>query len=157
MALPPGRDAIPVPGIEESTNPRMTNAAAELAAWVEYLLHPETHDGPRIYRPLHPETGPDATDFESPFRMPPAQRDSPYEDPEEYQTVSVFEDFVVDPSVFYKAAQSVAGISAATIESTYDKLTKGCLTWRDAADAKDPGNGHIGATSYEEKNATRAN
>jgi hypothetical protein len=157
MALPPGRDAVPVPGIEASTNPRLAKASSELAAWVDYLLHPETHDGPRIYRPLHPETGPDHTDFETPYRMPPADRDAPYEDPDEYETVSVFEDFADDPTGFFKAAQAVSGISTDAIEPTYDKLTKGCLTWKDADDAKNPGAGQIDSTAYEEKNATRAN
>lgn len=110
MGLPPGREAVPVPGIDSAVNPKRAKASGELAAWVEYLLHPESNDGPRIYRPLHPETGPDATDFESPRRLPPADRDSPYENPDEYETVSVFEDFAADPSVFFKAAQAVSGI-----------------------------------------------
>lgn len=158
MALPPGREAIPVPGIKESTNPKLAAASGELAAWVDYLLHPETNDGPRIYRPLHPETAPDATDFESPRRMPPADRDSPYEDPSEYETVSVLEPFATDPSEFFKAAQAVSGISTATIEATYKKLTKGCLTWPDPDESRKPDEDkRIDQTPYEELNATRAN
>ena len=158
MALPPGRESIPVAGIEESRNPKLAETSGELAAWVDYLLHPETNDGPRIYRPLHPETAPDATDFESPRRLPPADRDAPYEDPSEYETVSVFEAFAADTSEFFKAVQAVSGISTATIELTYNKLTKGCLTWPDPDESRNPEvNKPIDQTPYEELNATRAN
>ncbi len=129
MALPPGRDAKPVPTIDPHLNPRMAKAAGELNAWLDYLLHPETHDGPRIYRPLHPETAPDKTDFESPRRMPPADRDAPYEDPREYRTVSVLEEFAGDTAQFFTAAEAVCGIDTTVIEPVFVKLTEGYLTW----------------------------
>jgi hypothetical protein len=129
VALPPGREAMPVSTIKPDLNPRMAKAAGELNAWIDYLLHPDTHDGPRIYRPLHPETAPDNRDFESPRRMPPADRDAPYEDPREYQTVSVFEEFAGDTAQFFRAAEAVCGIDTLVMEPVYIKLTEGCLTW----------------------------
>ncbi|WP_460396214.1 hypothetical protein [Actinophytocola sediminis] len=148
-----------MPGIEESTNPRLSKASGELAAWVEFLLRPESNDGPRIYRPIPPMT-PEMEaigEVESPYRMELREGAPQFDDPREYETISVLEDFAADTTVFHKAAQAVSGISTAMIEVTYDKLTKGCLTWKDAEDAKDPGNGRVGDISYEEKNATRAN
>lgn len=159
MGLPPGRDAIPVPGIEATTNPRLSKAAGELAAWIDFLLHPESNDGPRIYRPIPPMTPEMETigEVESPHRMELREGAPQFDDPREYETASVLEEFAGDTSVLVKSAQAVSGISTAVIEHTYDKLTKGCLTWTDPNDTKNPGNGRIGNTAYEEKNATRAN
>lgn len=161
MALPPGRAAIPVAGIDSDLNPKLAQAAGELNAWLDYLLHPETHDGPRIYRPLHPETAPDASDFESPRRMPPARRDTPYEDPREYETLSVFKDFAADPDVFFTSAKAVAGISTPLMEATFDKLTKGCLTYDNPDDvAAGTGNGALDEpppTPYPELHPARVN
>src|SRR5262245_13667849 len=50
MGLPPGRDAVSVPGFDSSVNPKLTKAAGEVAAWVDYLLHPKSNNGPRVYR-----------------------------------------------------------------------------------------------------------
>ena len=168
MALPPGRDAKPVPTIDADLNPRMAKAAGELNAWLDYLLHPETHDGPRIYRPLHPETAPDKTDFESPHRMPPADRDAPYEDPREYRTVSVFEEFAGDTAQFFTAAEAVCGIDTTVIEPVFIKLTEGCLTWHregernmPEAEATDTNKGQVPSTppdvTYKELTDTRIN
>ncbi len=169
MALPPGRDAKPVPTIDADLNPRMAKAAGELNAWLDYLLHPETHDGPRIYRPLHPETAPDKTDFESPHRMPPADRDAPYEDPREYRTVSVFEEFAGDTAQFFTAAEAVCGIDTTVIEPVFIKLTEGCLTWHregernmPEAEATDTSKDQVPSTppddvTYKELTNTRVN
>lgn len=169
MALPPGREAKPVATIDPRLNPRMAKAAGELNAWIDYLLHPETHDGPRIYRPLHPESGPDATDFESPRRMPPADRDAPYEDPREYRTVSVFEEFAGDTAQFFKAAEAVCGIDTTVMEPVYIKLTEGCLTWHHEGErnmpreeATDSGKTDVPSTppddvTYKELTDTRIN
>lgn len=139
VALPPGRAAMPVAGIPEDINPKLAAAAGELNAWIDYLLHPETHDGPRIYRPKHPETGPDARDFESPRRMPPAGQDAPWENPDEYETLSVLHDFAADTSVCFKPAQAVSGISTPLMDAPYEKLTQGCLTWYSEHDVRAPG------------------
>lgn len=159
VGLPPGRAAIPVQGIEADANPKLAQSAGELNAWLDYLLHPGTHDGPRIYRPLHPETAPDATDFESPRRMPPADRDAPYEDPREYETQSVLKDLAGDTGEFFKAAQAVSGFRTDIIETTFDKLTKGCLTY-DNPDDVAATNGKIDdlpPTRYPELHPARAN
>jgi hypothetical protein len=158
LALPPGRTAIPVAGIEADLNPKLAQTAGELNAWIDYLLHPDTNDGPRVYRPLHPETGPDDEDFESPHRMPPADRDAPYEDPREYQTLSVFHD-LGDTGEFFKAAQAVSGFRTEIIEATFDKLTKGCLTYENPNDVQ-AGNGKVDdppPTRYPEMHPARVN
>lgn len=137
MALPPGKQPVSVPGIDPATNPKMAEAAGELAAWIEYLLHPSSNDGPRIYRPKNPTRAEESVgDVESPHRMPPGDPNIPFEDPREYETVSVFEEFAGDTSVFFKAAQSCCGVRTATIEATFDKLAKGCISWADPSDAR---------------------
>lgn len=128
MALPPGCAPIPVDGISSETNPRLAEAAGELNAWIEYLLHPESNDGPRIYRPLR-SPYPSEKETEVPNRMPPATHDAPYEDPREYETLSVLEEFAGDTAQFFRSAQAVSGISTATIEAVYVKLADGFLTW----------------------------
>ncbi|HEX6353853.1 hypothetical protein [Actinophytocola sp.] len=125
MDLPPGCDPIPVDGIDPETNPRMAKAAGELNAWIEYLLRPETHDGPRVYRPLR-SPHPSEKDTEVASRTVP---DAPHEDPREYETLSVLEDFASDPGRFFRPAQAVSGINTLTIEPVYLKLVDGYLTW----------------------------
>ncbi len=143
MALPPGCGPIPVDGISPEINPRMARAAGESNAWIDYLLHPESHDGPRIYRP---RPGTSGQEFESVLRIPLSMPDVPYENPDKYETVSVLEEFAGDTARFFRSAQAVCGIRTAIIEPVFIKLVDGFLTWsRDgepptpAAEANDPG------------------
>lgn len=125
MPLPPGRDPISVSGINSTTDPELAKAAGELAAWIEYLLHPESNDGPRIYRTR--STDPDEdTDAEMPRRM-----ENLDEQTGQYETVSVIDGYAGDPGVFFRPAQAVSGVNESTINDTYIKLTEGCFTWSD--------------------------
>jgi len=54
VGLPPGRQPIPVAWIDAENHPELATSAAELNAWIDYLYHPETNDGPRIYRHIDP-------------------------------------------------------------------------------------------------------
>lgn len=136
MGLPPGRDPIPVEGIDSESNPRLAKKAAELAAWVDYLLDPWSNDGPRIYRPT--SKNPDRNEFESPNRLPPPDRDAPYEDPEEYQTVSVIEEYAPDPDVFFRPVQAVSGVTNEAMTPAFNTLRTGCLTHADENVGKMP-------------------
>lgn len=121
MVLPPGRDGLPVSGINNDTDSELARAAGELNAWIEYLLHPETNDGPRIYRYRQP-ANPGETEL--------AHRNEHQESrPEEYQTVSVLERYAGGKDAFFRPAQAVGGISEPVINQTYDKLTQGFFTW----------------------------
>jgi hypothetical protein len=115
-----------VPGIGPTTEPELYRAAGNLAAWIDYLLRPESNDGPRVYRP---RATPDATsaDLEMPARVDRLDAQSHL-----YDTVSVIEEHVADPAVFFRAAQAVSGIIEPTVEAAYQKLATGCLTWSEA-------------------------
>lgn len=119
MVLPPGRDPIPVSGINKDTDPDLWTAAGELNTWIDYLLHPESHDGPRIYR---------LRDMPGEFEV--ARRDPFYDGAAaDYETVSVLERYAGDIDAFFRPAKAVSGISAPLIEQTYNKLTQGFFTW----------------------------
>lgn len=119
MVLPPGRDAVSVPGFDEAVNPRLTRAAGEVAAWVDYLLHPHGNDGPRVYRSRFGEG-------DSPF---PNRNEDMDSKSNEYETVSILEKFAADPNVFLRAVQAIAGLRQELVSETYDKLLKGYFTW----------------------------
>jgi hypothetical protein len=165
MALPPGCAPIPVAGINPEINPLMARAAGELNAWIDYLLRPESHDGPRIYRP---RPGTSGREFESVLRIPLSMPDVPYENPDKYETASVLEEFAGDTAQFFRSAQAVCGIRTATIEPVFTKLVDGFLTWsRDgeprvpASDPHDPGKGQQPAPvpdmKYRDVTDTRIN
>jgi hypothetical protein len=121
MSLPPGCEAKPVAGINDRTDPELAKAAAELNAWVDYLLHPDSNDGPRIYREQTSEYG--TLDSEMPRRMENLDEDSFLE------TVSVIEPYAGDPGVFFRAAEGISGIDEPLMHDTYFKLTEGVFTW----------------------------
>ncbi|MGH3880645.1 MAG: hypothetical protein ACRDSK_26770 [Actinophytocola sp.] len=123
MALPPGREPIPVQGITADSNPRLAEVSGELAAWIDYLLHPESHDGPRVYRPTAAQGDEAGADVELPWS------DVTFEDEGRFATISVLEDYMYDTSVFFTAAQSVSGVRSDVMETAFDKLTQGVLTW----------------------------
>ncbi|MFI7677080.1 hypothetical protein [Actinophytocola sp. NPDC049390] len=123
MALPPGCEPIPVDGIRAEINPRMAEVAAELNAWIQYLLQPESNDGPRIYR-QRGATGSPPSDLEMAYRVPRLDDQANI-----YDTVSVLEDFAGDPGCFFRPAQAVCGIDTEVIEETFVKLVDGVLTW----------------------------
>lgn len=131
MGLPPGRDPIRVDGINADETPRLAEKAGELAAWLDYLMDPWSNDGPRIYRPTARNA--DRKEFESPERMPPPDRDAPYEDPKEYQTVSVLEQWSPDPDVFFRPVQAICSITSEAMTPTFNRLRTGCLTFYDDA------------------------
>jgi hypothetical protein len=160
VALPPGREPIPVPGITADSNPRLAEVSGELAAWIDYLLQPESHDGPRIYRPTAAEGSEAGADVELPWS------DVTFEDEGRFATVSVLEDYAYDTSVFFTAAQSVSGVRSDVMEPAFDKLTQGVLTWdkegrAHAEDGDDAGKGEKErpppATKYAELFSVRAN
>ena len=128
MALPPGCEPIPVDGIRAEINPRMAEAAAELNAWVQYLLHPESNDGPRIYR-QNGVTGSNPSDMEMAYRVHRLDDQATI-----YDTVSVLEEFADDPGCFFRSAQAVCGIDTEVIEETFVKLVDGVLTWHREGD-----------------------
>lgn len=150
MVLPPGRESSPVPDINGDTDPELKRAAGELNAWIEYLLHPESNDGPRIYRYRHP-ANPGETEL---------ARRNEYQDsrPEEYETVSVLERYAGDTRAFFRPAQAVSGISHPVIEQTYAKLTKGFFTWEGIGPdgPGTPGDKQI-AARHQELNKARGN
>ena len=151
MTLPPGRNSIPVPGIDPAKDPDLAKAAGELNAWIDYLLHPESHDGPRIYRQLGFN---DTVDHDTEMPHPTPSLD---EDPA-YQMVSNLDGYMADPGVFFRPAQSVAGFDASTIQATYDKLVKGYLTWINPNDKFSGGAaGAIADLKYPEISPTRLN
>ena len=123
MALPPGREPIPVQGITADSNPRLAEVSGELAAWIDYLLHPESHDGPRIYRPTAAQGSESGADVELPWS------DVTFEDEGRFTTISVLEDYAYDTNVFFTAAQSVSGVRSDVMGPAFDKLTQGVLTW----------------------------
>ncbi|WP_258906306.1 hypothetical protein [Actinokineospora sp. UTMC 2448] len=110
-----------MPDIDAHNDPELAAAAGEVAAWVEYLLHPHTHDGPRVYRDRMPDH-PDGRDAEMPRRMPNLDEQS-----HRYDTVSVLEDFAADPTAFIRSAQAVSGVTDAAIDAAYAKLTQACF------------------------------
>jgi hypothetical protein len=136
MGLPPGRDPKRVEGINSDETPRLAQKAGELAAWVDYLLDPWSNDGPRVYRPTSRNA--DRNEFESPYRLPPPDRDVPYEDPDEYQTVSVIEQWAPDPGVFFRPVQAVCSVTSEAMSDTFNRLRKGCLTFYDEEVGKMP-------------------
>lgn len=138
MVLPPGRDPVSVPGFDASVNPKLTRAAGEVAAWVDYLLHPQDNDGPRVYR--HRFGDPD-----SPF---PSRNEDLDSRSDEYETVSILEDFAGDREALLRPVQAIAGLRHELIANTYDKLLKGYFTLSD--DDRGPGKGAIKNFHYEE-------
>jgi hypothetical protein len=122
MVLPPGEASVSVPGINATTDPELARAAGELAAWLKYLFHPDTNNGPRIYRETHPQHSGDH-DAEMPQRMSNLDQDGTFE------VVSVLEKYAADPGLFFRSAQAVSGIDEQIIHNTYIKLTEGCLTY----------------------------
>jgi hypothetical protein len=159
VALPPGySEGKPVDGINATTDPELARAAGELNAWLDYLFHPERHDGPRIYRGHGVDrSGHTIEDSEMPRRA------ENLDDDRQYTTVSILDGYLADPGVFFRAAQAVSGIDHSVIEATYQKLAKGCLTWanenRKAAsaggDAGQPVNGD--EVDYKELHPARIN
>lgn len=124
MSLPPGASPIPVDGVSEKTDPQLAKAASELNAWIHYLTHPESNDGPRIYadRSLS-ATG--ESDSELPRRAENLDADS------QYETQSVLRDFAGDLDQFFRPVRAIAGIDEEKINQTYLKLTEGCFTFTD--------------------------
>jgi hypothetical protein len=112
-----------VPGISPSFEPELYDAAAELNAWINYLLAPASNDGPRIYRPRG-VTGRTPSDLEMPSRVDNLEAQSNI-----YDTVSVLDAYAGDPEVFFRPAQAVSGLVEPTIETTYTKVATGYLTW----------------------------
>ncbi|ONI79737.1 hypothetical protein ALI144C_23580 [Actinosynnema sp. ALI-1.44] len=157
MVLPPGQQPRPVAGINAATDPELAAAAAELNAWIDYLLRPESHDGPRIYRATGPDrSGHVPTDAEMPQRIPSLDQDTA-----QYVTVSVIDGYSADPGVFFRPAQAVSGVSDTVIEPTYRKIAKGYFTGTDpqgktagkAPDVESP----VDATRYKEMHPVRMN
>ncbi len=144
MVLPPGHAPIAVPGIGPTSEPELYDAAAELNAWINYLLDPASNDGPRIYRPKG-AAGRNPSDLEMPSRV-----DSLDAQPHIYDTVSVLDSYAGDVGAFFRPAQAVSGVLEPTVEATYNKLATGCLTWSKedvprAPKAADPSGGAVGA------------
>ena len=124
MTLPPGRRPIPVDGISATTDPELARSAAELNAWVDYLSHPETNNGPRIYRPVTATN----TDGQTLVDMPAAQPLDLENDPH-YRVVSALDGFAVVSDELFRAAQGVSGVDEAKINEAYTALTQGCFTF----------------------------
>jgi hypothetical protein len=141
MVLPPGRQPIPWPGINATTDPILAKAAAELNAWVDYLAHPETNGGPRIYRPV---PGRELTPDMGTRHDIPSPRAVDTEADPHYHVVSALEGYATDPSELFKAAEAISGVSEAVINEAYAALTQGCFTFPPADDspsAPPPGQG----------------
>jgi hypothetical protein len=166
MGLPPGHGPKRVEGINPSETPRLAEKAGELAAWLDYLLNPWSNDGPRIYRPTAKNA--DRNEFESPYRLPPPDRDAPYEDPEEFQTVSVIEQWAPDRDVFFRPVQAVCSVTSEAMSETFNRLRMGCLTFYDEGvgtmpdnelDDTDKGQKHRPGPEiqYNEENPARIN
>jgi hypothetical protein len=126
MVLPPGRQPIPWPGINATTDPVLAKAAAELNAWVDYLAHPETNGGPRIYRPV---PGRELTPDMGTRHDIPSPRAVDTEADPHYHVVSALEGYAADPSELFKAAEAVSGVSETAINEAYAALTQGCFTF----------------------------
>ncbi|MCE7004113.1 hypothetical protein LWC34_14905 [Kibdelosporangium philippinense] len=108
-----------------ASHPDLARASAELNSWVEYLLAPATHNGPRIYRATGvDDSGSVPPDAEMPQRMPNLDADPLY------QTVSVIDGFAADPGALFRSAEAVAGVQDAAIDSVYQKLVTGYFTWQ---------------------------
>ncbi|ONI79741.1 hypothetical protein ALI144C_23600 [Actinosynnema sp. ALI-1.44] len=114
-----------VAGIDPAVDPELATAAAELNSWIQYLLSPNGHDGPRIYRAVGvDDSGSVPQDAEMPQRMPNLDSDP------QYRTVSVIDGYAADPGALLRPAEAVAGIQQALVDATYSKLVAGCFTWR---------------------------
>lgn len=124
MALPPGRGPIPVAGINAATDPEMAKAAAELNSWIDYLSHPETNNGPRLYRPVVAKN----IDNQTLVDMPSAQPIDLENDPN-YRLTSALDGFATMPDEFFISAKAIAGIDEGAISRGYDALAKGCFTF----------------------------
>src|SRR3712207_6646594 len=112
MALPPGYQAKPVDGVNATTDPELARAAGELNAWLDYLFHPERHDGPRIYRGHGVDrSGHPIEDSEMPRRMENLDEDR------QYTTVSILDGYLADPGVFFRSAQAVSGIDDSVVDA----------------------------------------
>ncbi len=124
MTLPPGRQPMPAPGVNAATNPELAKSAAELNAWVDYLSHPETNNGPRIYRPVVAKNISGQTLVDMPFAHPVDLENDP-----NYRLVSALDGFAMVSDELFRAAQGVSGVNEATIDEAYAALTQGCFTF----------------------------
>lgn len=127
MTLPPGRRPIEVTGIDKKTSPELWKAAGELNAWIDYLSHPESNSGPRLYRPVHPgdqsPTGSKYVDLSVPSG--PTDMDN---DPS-YTVMSVLDGYAADPAELFKAAQAVSGVDEGVVTKGYSNFLQGCFTY----------------------------
>jgi hypothetical protein len=141
VALPPNRQPIPVPSINATTDPALAKAAAELNAWIDYLAHPETNNGPRIYRPV---AGRELTPDGGTRHDIPSPRPVDTEADPNYHLVSALDSYTTNPSELFKAGEAVSGVSEAAINEAYAALTQGCFTFPPSAtqspSAPPPGN-----------------
>jgi hypothetical protein len=133
MTLPPGRQPASAPGINAATDPELAKSAAELNAWVDYLSHPETNNGPRIYRPVTAKDVYGRTLVDMPSAKPLDIENDPA-----YRLVSALDGFAVVSDELFRAAQGVSGVNEATINEAYSAFTQGCFTFP-------PGPGHSAA------------
>ena len=124
MTLPPGRGPIPVSGINAATDPEMAKAAAELNAWIDYLSHPETNNGPRLYRPVVAKNINNQTLVDMPAAQPLDLENDP-----NYRLTSALDGFATMPDEFFISARAIAGIDEGAISKGYDALAKGCFTF----------------------------
>ena len=120
MTLPPGRQPIPAAGINAATDPELAKSAAELNAWVDYLSHPETNNGPRIYRPVKATNVHGQTLVDIPVGHPYDMENDP-----DYRVVSALDGFATVPDELFRAAQGVSGVDEAMINEAYAALTQG--------------------------------
>ncbi|MBP2320448.1 hypothetical protein JOF56_000833 [Kibdelosporangium banguiense] len=124
MTLPPGRQPIPAPGINAATDPELAESAAELNAWVDYLSHPETNNGPRIYRPVKATNVSGQTLVDVPVAHPYDMENDP-----DYRVVSALDGFATVSDELFRAAQGVSGVNEVMINEAYAALTQGCFTF----------------------------
>lgn len=158
MALPPNTAAMPghdaIKGINATTDPELAKTASELVAWIEYLLHPESNDGPRLYRDrFKGPTGEPVPDAE--FYQRNEHLDS---QSHQYTAHSVLEGYE-DIKRFFYAAEAVSGIDENLIQATYQKLAEGCFTWdlQDDKDVKGDSPERIADVPYPELHPARLN
>lgn len=124
MTLPPGRGPIPVPGIDAATDPELAKAAGELNAWVDYLSHPTTNNGPRLYRPTVEKNVSNQTLVDMPASKPLDLENDP-----NYRVVSALDGFATMPDEFFISAKAIAGIKESELSRGYDALAKGVFTF----------------------------
>lgn len=146
MSLPPGYSAMPVAGIDATNDPELAKAAAEVNAWVQYLLHPETHDGPRmIVNPgAYGEDGYNGRLVEDVIAESPNADDPTELDGNSAGEVRpILDEHKGDPGVFFRVAKAISGVKASTMEPAYNALARGTLTW---SGDRQPPEGHLPAS-----------